>query len=87
MTFSFRRNLDIRHRLPDRMGQGVVKIGWRHSTRVRFLRPGAARTALGTTYKIAGCDKRVKLRAGRAQAFEFAAIILVTTDSRPPSDR
>ena len=26
MTFSFRRNLDIRHRLPDRMGQGVAKM-------------------------------------------------------------
>jgi hypothetical protein len=26
MTFSFRRNLDIRHRLPDRMGQGVTEM-------------------------------------------------------------
>lgn len=26
VTFSFRRNLDIRHRLPDRMGQGIAKM-------------------------------------------------------------
>lgn len=25
VTFSFRGNLDIRHRLPDRMGQGVIE--------------------------------------------------------------
>ena len=45
MTFSFRGNLDIRHRPPDRMGQGVAEIVGDNPLRQGFLSPGAARTA------------------------------------------
>ena len=43
VTFSFRGSLDIRHRLPDRMGQGVNELVGDIPLRQGFLSPGAAR--------------------------------------------
>ena len=45
VAFSFRGNLDIRHRLPDRMGQGVIESSDDIPLVEGFLSPGATRTA------------------------------------------
>ena len=45
VTFSFRRNLDIRHRPPDRMGQGVTKMAGDIPLVAGFQSPRAVRTA------------------------------------------
>jgi hypothetical protein len=66
MTFSFRESLDIRHRFPDRLGQGVADMAGDNPLRQGFLSPGAARTALVAI--IRGISTKESCRGGNVRA-------------------
>ena len=64
VTFSS-ENLDIRHRLPDRMGQGAANFGQRQSTYVGVSKPqtGAYRSKASVTSLPAGSEVEVSGKA------------------------